>query len=128
MGNMMAIFCAPSSDEHELRSKAAMHAAKPVHSLLKLDDPYDVEATKNAPANGFKLRARRRLVASRAAPAPDRPRAQAPRRATSRAGGGSPAPTTSSSRRSQSPGRRSWSPISASWCARTTSPVFPRTT
>ncbi|KAH8075117.1 sulfotransferase [Aureococcus anophagefferens] len=51
---MMAIFCAPSSDEHELRSKAAMHAAKPVHSLLKLDDPYDVEATKNAPADGSK--------------------------------------------------------------------------
>ncbi|KAH8077008.1 sulfotransferase [Aureococcus anophagefferens] len=39
-----------------------MHAAKPVHSLLKLDDPYDVEATKNAPANAFKLRARRRLA------------------------------------------------------------------
>ncbi|KAH8047860.1 hypothetical protein JL722_12883 [Aureococcus anophagefferens] len=42
-----------------------MHAAKPVHSLLKLDDPYDVEATRTRPPT---LSSARAGASSRPAP------------------------------------------------------------
>ena len=48
MGKVFSIFCGPDASD-ELRQAEAMGRTKPVHSLLKLDDYYDVEAT-NAPS------------------------------------------------------------------------------